>query len=190
MTVLEIKDHPVIKAVSQFVFMNDKSNATKLLGGCLHTIKSRKYHGTTDRRRSQRFQVVPHLKLDKIKKRMEKCIANDHKIKLKGTTHDLRWFSDQHENTIHGLKVFSDEDMNLLMRQVLQLKSSKKNVHKLLVNLIRIMWRRKDIPKLVGSSCMANEYFAKPFNFAIQYLNRTSSQLRMDISNALIFLKE
>ena len=57
--------------------------------------------------------------------------------------------------------------MNVLLRQVLQLQSSRKTIQWIVANLIQILWSSSEYSKLVSTSCLANQYFEKAFRWAI-----------------------
>ena len=193
----QITKHPVMKEVAKFVFMDilDQKIVDKRTITCLYQIKQndlrkKSTHEPLKRGNEirRRYQAVASLPSDKIKERMEKCIHSIKEAKMRPTPRDFQWFTKKHKKEIENFKVFPTEEMNVLLRQVLQLPSSKKSIRWATINLIKIMWKKTDYKQLVASACLTNPYFEKAFQWVIPPSTPTSS--KHIIKNALHFLKK
>jgi len=201
MTVTQMTDNPVMKVVGKFVFMDihDYRHVRQKVASSLKAIrkirqKRSQFRWPINERNTnkQRFQAIPCLSLNKIKDRMKRVIQDDpllFKGKMRPTPRDVQWYTSKHEKEIETLEVFPTQTMNILLRQVLKLQSSKKAIRWVAINLIKIMWTKPDYHKLVASSCLANYYFEKAFRWAIRPSTTVCSSKDI-IKDALNFLRK
>jgi hypothetical protein len=138
----------------------------------------------------QRLVVSP-LDEATILRRMKRLVNHKDSNKVnRFSTTGRKWFEEWHEQNIEGLNVFRNKELNVHLRLILKLPSSRSSISEVTKNIVRILWKRKHYKFLSGSRILSDDIFLKIYRFVLFKQEKAFSRRGPSIKKILFDLRE
>jgi hypothetical protein len=160
----------------------------KRLSGVLGEYRQRSDHSSAI---PSSRKVVSNLDVKGIYAMMKQVLEKESKGRLKKKNEKfIDWFTDWHQENLNKLVVF-DSYLDDKLRDILRLESSQRSIMRVSTNLIRILWKKDDLPQLTSSIIRRNPFFIKIMSFVNH--GKPADQVkkqRHSLKNALLNLQK
>lgn len=154
---MDVMGHPIFLRVMKFVYTNKDIRTLTILAK--KTLKNYR------NRETKRPNIITQLSEQEVSRRMKKLLSDPNK-EVRCEMRKKPWMTIKHRKLLPSFSPFEREETNIMIRNVFQMKSSEKNLTGLMLNLIRILFRTRDLPSITPT-CMirSNEYFRRCCSF-------------------------